>query len=251
MDLENIPENFAPAKEGITLYNMGTPNGVKITIALALLNIPYKMHKVSFKNNPFNEPWYREISPAGQIPAILDIDKKTGKVIKICQSGAILQYLADKYDTQNKISFARNTPEYYESLEWLHFQTSDFGVLFAQALFFILLSPEKIPYGIKRYTTATIKNFNILEKRLREQHSKNKEYLVGDHISISDIVSVGSVMFSWVFRLDMPKQYPELTRWVENLLQIPEVVKGLNATGLYLGFSKGPWKVPEKIQSSM
>ncbi|KAF4989393.1 hypothetical protein F66182_16653, partial [Fusarium sp. NRRL 66182] len=99
----------------ITLYTAQTPNGIKISIALEELGLPYKVKKLEFSKNEQKEPWFLEINPNGRIPAITD--KFTdGKTINIFESGSILQYLADNYDSEHKISYPRGTREYYEQI---------------------------------------------------------------------------------------------------------------------------------------
>lgn len=106
----------------ITLYNLeGTPNCIKITLALEELNLKYTTHTIDLWKNAQKEDWFLEINPNGRIPALKDGDQR------VFESGAILLYLADKYDTDHKISYAHGTNDYYEVLSWLMFQMGGIG----------------------------------------------------------------------------------------------------------------------------
>jgi glutathione S-transferase len=106
----------------ITLYSLeGTPNCIKITLALEELNLKYTTHTIDLWKNAQKEDWFLEINPNGRIPALKDGDQR------VFESGAILLYLADKYDTDHKISYAYGTNDYYEVLSWLMFQMGGIG----------------------------------------------------------------------------------------------------------------------------
>jgi glutathione S-transferase len=106
----------------ITLYHCeGTPNSVKITLTLEELGLKYTTQTVDITKNEQKEPWFLEINPNGRVPALKDGD------LRIFESGAIMLYLTDKYDDENKISYAHGTDEYYEMLSWLMFQMGGVG----------------------------------------------------------------------------------------------------------------------------
>jgi glutathione S-transferase len=89
-------------------------------------SLPYKVKKLEFSKNEQKEPWFLEINPNGRIPAITDTFTD-GKTINIFESGSILQYLADNYDPENKISYPRGTREFYEQTNWLFYQNAGLG----------------------------------------------------------------------------------------------------------------------------
>lgn len=105
----------------INLYTWLTANGIKVSIALEELSIPYQVTEVDISSNTQKESWFIKINPNGRIPAILDNGKQ------IFESGAILLYLTDKYDSEGKISYRFGTPEYYEQLSWIMFQIGGVG----------------------------------------------------------------------------------------------------------------------------
>lgn len=105
----------------ITLYTWLTPNGIKVSIALEELSLPYQTIAVDISTNAQKEPWYVAINPNGRIPALMD------KGQRIFESGAILQFLVDKYDNNRDISYEPGSPEYYEQQSWLMFQMGGLG----------------------------------------------------------------------------------------------------------------------------
>ena len=87
-----------PAKhpDRLQLYSLPTPNGVKVSIMLEEIGLPYEVHLVDFGKDDQKTPEFLSLNPNGKIPAILDPDGPGGKPLALFESGAILQYLADK-----------------------------------------------------------------------------------------------------------------------------------------------------------
>lgn len=246
MGLSQIPAAFAPAAKGITLYTMATPNGVKISMALSMLKVPYKAINIDITKNIQKEPWFEEnINPNGRIPALLDIDDKTGEVTNVWESGAILQYIADKYDPEHKISYSREKDykNYLLQQEWLFYQNAGIGPMQGQANHFKVFAPEKIEYGIKRYTEETRRLYTVFAKQLEKN---NTGFIVGDHVSIADITSFGWISTAFFTGIDLKTEFPTLQAWCERIFEIPGTVEGLNATGTWMGFTHGPWTEPKK-----
>jgi hypothetical protein len=106
----------------ITLYTSQTPNGIKISITLAELGLPYKVHKIDMSSNEQKSPWFTAINPNGRIPALTDTHSD-GDEIHIFESGSIMQYLVDTYDPEHKISYPRGSREAIEMTVCWH---SDF-----------------------------------------------------------------------------------------------------------------------------
>jgi glutathione S-transferase len=97
----------------LTLYTSQTPNGIKISITLAELGLPYKAHKIDMSTNEQKSPWFTAINPNGRIPALTDTHTD-GNDIHIFESGSIMQYLVETYDTEYKISYPRGSREAIE-----------------------------------------------------------------------------------------------------------------------------------------
>src|SRR5204862_3679939 len=132
--------------------------------------------------NTQKEPWFLEINPNGRIPALTDTFTD-GKAIRIFESGSILQYLAEQYDTDYKISYPRGTREAYEVNSWLFFQNAGVGPMQGQANHFMRYAPERIEYGINRYVNEARRLYGVLDAHLAKSESG---FLVGDHITIAD-----------------------------------------------------------------
>lgn len=105
-------------KPDIHLYTSQTPNGIKISITLEELGLPYKFTNIEISKNTQKEPWFLEINPNGRIPALTDTFTD-GKLIRLFESGSIQQYLVAEYDTEYKISYPPGTREYYETNSWV------------------------------------------------------------------------------------------------------------------------------------
>lgn len=211
----------------ITLYTFATPNGVKISIALELLKLQYKAVNIDIMKGEQKTPDFLKVSLNGRIPAITDTEgpgSTSSAPFALFESGAILQYLADKYDPDHKISYKPGTVEHYKTNEWLFFQNAGLGPMQGQANHFVKFAPEKVPYGIKRYTDETKRLYGVLEERLKENGTG---FLVGDHISIADISTVGWVQCSHFIDLDLT-EFPEVNKWLDRLLAIEGVKKGFD-----------------------
>jgi len=200
---------MAKTPTDITLYTTQTPNGIKASIALAELGLDYKLHPIKMSENEQKEPWYLEINPNGRIPALTD--KFTdGEQIRIFESGAILQYLVDRYDTEHKISYPKNSREHWEVTSWLMWQQGGLGPMQGQANHFKRYAPEEIPYGINRYINETRRLYRTVEDHLKKTGSS---YLVGEKCTIADIATWGWVTICKWSGVDI-EEFPVLKAWV-------------------------------------
>lgn len=235
----SIPAAFAPIAKGITLYTLGTPNGVKVSLALSLLKIPHKSYTIDISKNIQKSEWFlTHVNPNGRIPAIIDTTE--GSPVRVFESGAILQYLVDKYDKNHTLSYPYGSALYYEALQWLFFQNAGVGPMQGQAGHFVVFAKEKIPYAIERYTEETKRLYSVLERRLADNGTG---WLVGDHISIADVSTVGWVAGSTSL-FDLKEAFPLLHAWVERIIALPGAADGLNDPAKWRGFTNGTWKEP-------
>ncbi|KAF2400207.1 glutathione S-transferase [Trichodelitschia bisporula] len=205
----------------ITLYTAQTPNGIKASIALEELGLPYKVRQLSFKTNEQKEPWFLEINPNGRIPALTDTFTD-GQTIRVFESGSILQYLVSRYDPNHLISFPPGSRESIEVTNWLFFQNAGLGPMQGQANHFHRYAPEKIPYGVARYQEETKRLYGVLDLHLADG---NKEYLVGGKCTIADISTWGWVAAAGWAGVDID-EFPALKAWEERMLARPGVEKG-------------------------
>lgn len=167
------------------------------------------------------EPWFLEINPNGRIPALTDTFSD-GKTIRLFESASILEYLAEQYDKDHKISYPPGSRESYEVRSWLMFQNAGLGPMQGQANHFVRYAPEKIEYGINRYVNETRRLYGVLDKHLA---ASNSGFIVGDHISIADITTIGWVMSAGWAGIEID-EFPHLKAWEEMMMKREGVEKG-------------------------
>lgn len=196
----------------ITLYTASTPNGIKASITLEELGLPYKVRSISLSKLEQKEDWFRQINPNGRIPAIVDHDNDNFAVF---ESGAILIYLA------KKTGKLLPTDPKAESrvIQWLMFQMGGIGSMMGQANVFYRYAEEKIPFAIDRYHREVRRLLEVLDTRLRDH-----EYLAGDY-SIADIAN-----WSWAHSYDWSgvdiDGLDGLQRWIDEIQARPAVQAG-------------------------
>ena len=200
----------------IELYYWPTPNGHKISIMLEELGVPYEVKYVNIGRGEQFEPDFLKISPNNRMPAIVDPDGPGGAPISVFESGAILQYLGRKYGKFYPADERRRV----EVDQWLFWQMGGLGPMAGQAHHFRQYAPEKIEYGINRYTNEVNRLYGVMNKRLAD-----RDYLAGDY-SIADMASIG-----WVRSYENQGQdlddFPNLKRWFEAVLVRPAVQRGI------------------------
>ena len=147
------------------LYSSPTPNGYKISIALEALKVPYEIIPIDLSKKVQKEPWFIEMNPNGRIPVL--IDTKEDDFI-IFESGAILQYLAEKHNALLPKDFKKRSI----AIQWLMFQMGGLGPMQGQANVFNRYAPEPIPYAQQRYTNETRRLYEVMNSQL-----KNHRYI--------------------------------------------------------------------------
>ena len=199
----------------IDLHYWPTPNGHKITIFLEEAGLPYTIHKVDIGKGDQFQPDFLKIAPNNRMPAIVDhAPKDGGSPISIFESGAILQYLAEKTGKFLSTDIRKKT----ETMQWLFWQMGGLGPMAGQNGHFNVYAPEKVPYAMERYTKETSRLYGVLNKRLAD-----REFMAGDY-SIADMAS-----YPWIVPYEVHKQtlsdFPHLLRWFETIKARPAVVK--------------------------
>jgi GSH-dependent disulfide-bond oxidoreductase len=116
----------------LQLYSLPTPNGVKVSIMLEEIGLPYEVHLVDFNKDDQKTPEFLSLNPNGKIPAIIDPGGPGGKPLGLFESGAILQYLAEKTGQLLPADPARR----WHTIQWVHFQMGGIGPMFGQVGFF-------------------------------------------------------------------------------------------------------------------
>ncbi len=200
----------------IDLYSSATPNGRKITIMLEELGVEYNAIHIDLEKKEQFSDVFSKISPSNKIPVIVDNDRK----ITVFESGAILLYLAEKY---NKFL---NKNYYWEIVQWLFFQMSYVGPMLGQAHQYLFYNPGKSKFAEEKSKGYTKHVYQILDERL-----SNREYIV-DEYSIADIS-----IWPWIARFERHKinlnEYTNVLRWYLEISNRTAVIKGYNVVGDY------------------
>ncbi len=198
----------------IDLYTAETPNGYKISIMLEECGLDYAVHHIQLGEREQKEDWFLEINPNGRIPAIID---RGEDAFKVFESGAILLYLAEKTG-----QFLPDDPKAKsEVIQWLMFQMAGIGPMQGQAHVFLHYAPEKIEYGITRYTKETRRLYEVLEKQL-----DGKDYICGE-VSVADFATYPWIRSHKWCGVDLGG-LPNIQAWVERMEARPAVQRGLD-----------------------
>jgi GST-like protein len=208
--------------ERLQLYSLNTPNGVKVSIMLEESGLPYEPHLVDFNNNDQKTPEFLSLNPNGKIPAIIDPDGPDGAALPLFESGAILQYLAEKTGKLLPAGAKR-----FETLSWLHFQASAVGPMFGQVGFFHKFAgkefEDKRPRD--RYVAESRRILSVMEARLAD-----REWFAGEY-TIADISMLGWVRnligFYGAGELVRFADYANVGAWLKRGLDRPAVQRGL------------------------
>jgi GST-like protein len=209
----------------LQLYSLPTPNGVKVSIMLEEIGLPYEVHLVDFNKDDQKTPEFLSLNPNGKIPAIIDPDGPGGKPLGLFESGAILQYLAEKSGKLLPSDPARR----YQTIQWLHFQMGGIGPMFGQLGFFHKFAGKEIAdkRPLQRYVAESKRLLGVIEIRL-----DGRQWIMDDEYTIADIS-----MFGWVRNLVGFYEARELVAfdnlthvpaWLERGLARPAVQRGLN-----------------------
>ena len=198
----------------IDLYSSSTPNGRKISIMLEELDIKYNPILISLDKKEQFSPEFSKISPTNKIPVI--VDKESGQII--FESGAILLYLAKKY---NKFL---NEKDYWNVVQWLFFQMAYVGPMLGQAHQYLFYHKGKSEFAEEKSKGYTNNVYEILNTQLSKYNYVCNEY------SIADIA-----VWPWIARFKRHqinlKKYPNILRWYLNIAKRPAVIKGYNIIG--------------------
>ena len=200
----------------IDLYSSATPNGRKISIMLEELGVQYNAIHIDLEKKEQFSDFFSKISPSNKIPVIVDNDKGN----TVFESGAILLYLAEKYDK------FLNKNYYWEIVQWLFFQMSYVGPMLGQAHQYLFYNAGKSKFAEEKSKGYTKHVYQILDERL-----SSREYIV-DEYSIADIS-----IWPWIARferhqIDLDK-YPNVLRWYLAISNRSAVIKGYNVVGDY------------------
>ncbi|EEB86099.1 glutathione S-transferase family protein [Roseobacter sp. GAI101] len=208
----------------LQLYSFPTPNGVKASIALEEMGIPYEPHLVTLKDEDVKSPEFLSLNPNNKIPAIIDPNGPDGTPVGLFESGAILIYLAEK---SGKL-MGSTASEKAEIIQWVMFQMGGLGPMLGQLGFFYKFAgsewEDKRPQ--QRYIAEAKRLLAVLDLALA-----GKDWVAGPHYSIADIA-----VAPWLRALDFYgaqdavgwSDHRNLVDYVQRFEDRPAVQKGLN-----------------------
>ena len=201
------------------IYNWPTSNGRKINIMVEEIGVEYKIHPIPIGKDAQFTPEFTALNPNQKIPAIVDQDGPGGKPYTLFESGAILMYMGEKHGQL----FPQEMAKRYEVVQWLMFQMGGVGPIFGQTHHFRRAAPEKVPYGIERYTKETRRLWGVMDGRFADN-----EWLAAGEFTIADIA-----VFPWTMRYEWQgislDEFPNVKRWYEAVDARPGVQRGLAA----------------------
>lgn len=196
----------------IELHYWPTPNGHKITLFLEETGLPYAIKPVNIGRGEQFAPAFLAISPNNRMPAIVDTEPADGGApISVFESGAILQYLAEKTGRFLPTDLRARV----EALEWLFWQVGGLGPMLGQNHHFSRYAPEKIPYAIDRYVNETRRLYGVLNGRL-----DGRDFIVDNDYSIADMAAYPWIVSHEAQGMDLA-DFPQLKTWFERIRDRP------------------------------
>jgi GST-like protein len=209
----------------IQLYSLPTPNGVKVSIMLEETGLDYEPHLINIGEDETWTPEFLSLNPNGKIPAIIDPNGPNGEPLGLFESGAIIQYLAEKTGKFLPADPAKRI----EAIQWVYFQMGGLGPILGQLGFFHKFAGKEIEdkRPLDRYRKESKRLLGVLETRL-----EGRDWIMGDEYTIADIASLG-----WVRNLigfydagDLVDydEFKNVPAWLERGLERPAVQRGVN-----------------------
>jgi GST-like protein len=208
----------------LQLYSLPTPNGVKVSIMLEEIGLPYEPHLIDFAKGDQTTPEFLSLNPNGKIPAIIDPDGPDGKPFGLFESGAILQYLAEKTGKLLPADAARR----YETIQWVYFQMAAVGPMFGQVGYFHKFAGREIgdKRPLERYRNESMRLLGVLEVRLEP-----RQWMMDDEYTIADISLLGWVrnLIGFYGARDLVEfdRFKHVAAWLERGLARPAAQRGL------------------------
>jgi GSH-dependent disulfide-bond oxidoreductase len=198
----------------LTVYVTGGPNPRKITIFLEEVGLAYSCKVVDVYSGEHRSPEFLRVNPNGRLPALQDTEGPGGEIV-LWESGAILQYLAEKTERL----LPRTGAARYEVLKWVHFQVAHAPYL-GNAHIYRVMYRDALPEVIKRFTIESTRIYDVLNEQLA-----NHEFVAGDRYTIADIA-----WYPWIEYHEWQGQrlsdFANIARWFQALRERPAVRRG-------------------------
>jgi GST-like protein len=215
-------------KHPLQLYSLATPNGVKVTIlleellALGIKDAEYDAYLINIMEGEQFSSGFVEVNPNSKIPAL--VDNSNENKLPIFESGAIMLYLAEKFD-----AFLPKEPQLKaQCLSWIFWQVGSGPYLGGGFGHFYAYAPEKFEYPIERFTMEVKRQLDVLDR-----HLANNKYMCGDQYTIADIAIwpwYGALVQNKVYEAAeflQTSSYKNLVRWTEEIAQREAVKRGV------------------------
>jgi GST-like protein len=200
----------------IELYFYPSPNGLKTTIMLEECGLPYTVKFIDITRGAQFDPGFLAISPNNKIPALVDTEALNGP-LAIFESGAILQYLAEKSGR----FLATEPHRRSRTLQWLFWQVGGLGPMAGQAHHFRAYASEQVPYAVRRYTDEVNRLYGVLNRALAGHE------WIADEYSIADMAC-----YPWIVPFERQGQrledFPHVARWFRAMSDRAGVQRGLS-----------------------
>ncbi len=229
----------------IDLYFWTTPNGYKPLLFLEEAGVPYHIVPVNISKGEQFAPAFLEISPNNRIPALVDhAPEGGGGALSVFESGAILVYLAEKFD-----AFLPSEPAARaECMSWLFWQMGSTPFLGGGFGHFYAYAPEKFEYPINRYAMEVKRQLDVLDRNLAD-----RTFLAGDAYTIADMATYpwyGGLVLHNLYNAEEfldAKSYTNVVRWATEIQERPAVQRGQRVNKAW-----GPEeeRVPERHSAS-
>lgn len=207
----------------IDLHYSATPNGQKIAIMLEEIAEPYRVIPYDIFEGDQLTTEFGRINPNHKLPAIVDRDPAGGgDPVTVFESGAILQYLAEK---SGRFLPASGAPR-AAALSWLTWQVAGLGPMGGQASHFLRYAPAGQEYATRRYTKELNRLLTVLERRLEKS-----AYVAGDAYTIADMAIWPGRASAFVMGMGLD-EWPAIHRWFERIRERPAVERAMNREDL-------------------
>jgi len=228
----------------IDLHYSATPNGQKIAIMLEEVGAAYRVLPYDIFDGDQLTAAFGRINPNHKLPALVDHAPVEGEgPVTVFESGAILQYLAEKSGRFLPASGAARAT----TLSWLTWQVAGLGPMGGQASHFLRYAPAGQDYAVERYTKELARLLTVLEKRLEKS-----AYVAGDAYTIADMAIWPGRASAFVMGMGL-EEWPATKRWFERIRERPAVARAtaredLKAPAKYVGRHQ---KLDEREWSNM
>jgi GSH-dependent disulfide-bond oxidoreductase len=211
----------------LQLYSLGTPNGVKVTVMLEELlalghsGAEYDAWLIRINEGQQFGSGFVSVNPNSKIPALLDRSGETP--IRIFESGAILQYLAEKFGAFLPTGGAARA----ECLSWLFWQMGSAPFLGGGFGHFYAYAPAKLEYPINRYAMEVKRQLDVLDRQLAQHR-----YVAGDEYTIADMAIwpwYGTMVKGQAYEAGeflSVHEYKNVLRWTDEVAKRPAVQRG-------------------------